>query len=124
MTAGDKLEVRGSFFQRTFGFVLLLCGVGLASGCVRDVTEDDCQSLAKHLHEVWTADAKFPEKGSPSAEKAVAVIKGEGDKLEQSVFGACKRDYMGKPKASGEFSCLSRAKTYADVQACATIPVH
>lgn len=128
MQVGDKLDVRGSIFQGTFGFVLLLCGFGMSAlsnaGCVRDVTEDDCKSLAKHLHEVWTSDAKFPEKASPSAEKATAVIKGEGDKLEQSVFNACKRDYVGKPKASGEFSCLSRTKTYAEVQACATIPVH
>lgn len=128
MQTEDKLDVRGNQFRGTFGFVLLLCGFGMSAlsmaGCVRDVTEDDCKSLSKHLHEVWSAEAKFPEKAGPSAEKAIAVIKGEGDKLEQNHFSACKRDYMGKPKASGEFSCLSRSKTYADVQACATIPVH
>jgi hypothetical protein len=126
MTRGDERDVRERNFRRTF--VLLLSGFVLSSflstGCVRDVTEDDCTSLAKHLHEVWTSDAKFPEKPGPSAERAVAVIKSEGDKLEQTFFNACKRDYVGKPKASGEFSCLSRAKTYAEVQTCATIPVH
>lgn len=122
----DERHVRERHFRRTF--VLLLCGFVpfslLSAGCVRDVTEDDCKALSKHLHDVWTSDAKFPEKAGASAEKAVAVIKGEGDKLEQNVLSACKRDYMGKPKASGEFSCLSRSRTYAEVQTCATIPVH
>mgnify|MGYP001416140539 CR=1 FL=1 len=71
---------------------------------------------------IRTAEAKFPQSASPSAEKATALIKSEGIKLEESVFATCKRDFMGKPKASGEFSCLSRANTYADVQACATMP--
>lgn len=123
MESEDKRGARRMQVQCALGFVLLLCGF-VSSACVRDVTEDDCQSLAKHLHEVWSADAKFPEKAGPSSEKAVAVIRSEGDKLEQSVFIACKRDYKGKPKASGEFSCLSRAKTYAEVQTCATIPAH
>jgi len=117
MGGGDKLVRLAS------GFVLLLCGFVLA-GCVRNVTEDDCKALGAHLHEVWTTEAKFPEKAGPSAEKAVAVIKSEGSKLEESVIATCKRDYLGKPKASGEFSCLSRARTYAEVQTCATIPVH
>jgi hypothetical protein len=107
----------------TLGFVLLLGGF-VVPGCVRDVTEDDCRALATHLHEIWTAEAKFPEKPGSSAEKAVAVIKSEGAKLEASVTVVCKREYVGQPKASGEFSCLSNAKTYAAVQACATIPEH
>ncbi len=123
MTRGDKLDAGAKHSRWSVGFVLLLCAC-LTPACVRDVTEDDCKELAKHLHEVWTSDAKFPEKSSPSAEKAVAVIKSEGGKLEEAAFASCKREYMGKPKASGEFSCLSRAKTYAEVQACATIPVH
>jgi hypothetical protein len=104
-------------------FVLLLGGFVL-SGCVRDVTENDCRSLGTHLRDIWTAEAKYPEKAGSSAEKAVAVIKSEGAKLEESVITTCKKDYLGKPRASGEFSCLSSAKTYAEVQACATIPVH
>jgi hypothetical protein len=123
MIAGDKLGDRRLTPRHTLGFVLLLATFVLA-GCVRDVTENDCRSLAAHLREVWTAEAKFPDKAGPSAEKAVAVIKSEGAKLEESVVVTCKRDYMGKPRASGEFSCLSQAKTYAEVQACATIPEH
>lgn len=123
MGGGDKRKVQTARARLALGFVLLLVGF-VVPGCVRDVSEDDCKSLASHLHDIWTAEAKFPEKDSSAAEKAVAVIKSEGDKLEQSVFASCKRDYVGKPKASGEFSCLSRAKTYAEVQACATIPVH
>lgn len=123
MARGDKLDTGSKLSRWSVGFVLLLCAF-VTPACVRDVSEDDCKALAKHLHEVWTSDAKFPEKSSPSAEKAVAVIKSEGGKLEESVIATCKREYLGKPKASGEFSCLSRAKTYAEVQACATIPVH
>jgi hypothetical protein len=123
MGGGDKLGERRPTPRRTLGFVLLLV-VFVMPGCIRDVTEDDCRALATHLREVWTAEAKFPQSASPSAEKAVAVIKSEGAKLEESVFGTCKREYVGKPRASGEFSCLSRAKTYAEVQTCATIPEH
>lgn len=123
MRGRDKLGEQRRFFATAPGFVLLI-GVFVGSACVRDVTEEDCRSLGAHLREIWTAEAKFPQTATPSAEKAVAVIKSEGAKLEESVIATCKRDYMGKPKASGEFSCLSRAKTYADVQACATIPEH
>ena len=123
MFGGDKPGVQPSRTRLASGFVLFLFGF-VVPGCVRDVSEDDCRALGKHLHDIWTEEAKFPEKPGASAEKAVAVIRNEGDKLEQSVVASCKRDYLGKPKASGEFSCLSRAKTYADVQTCATIPVH
>jgi hypothetical protein len=123
MGGGDKLGDRRPTPRQSLGFVLLL-GTFVLPSCVRDVTENDCRSLATHLRDVWTAEAKFPEKAGPSAEKAVAVIKSEGAKLEESVMVTCKRDYVGKPRASGEFSCLSQAKTYAEVQACATIPEH
>ncbi|HRI72545.1 MAG TPA: hypothetical protein PK156_50260 [Polyangium sp.] len=123
MGGGDKLRERPLSTRLALGFVVLLIGF-VVPGCVRDVSEDDCRALGKHLHDIWTEEAKFPEKPSASAERAVAVIRNEGDKLEQSVIASCKRDHLGKPKASGEFSCLSRAKTYADVQTCATIPVH
>ncbi len=123
MGGGDKLGEHRHMPRCWLGFVLLLCAFVL-SGCIRDVTENDCRALATHLRDVWTAEAKFPEKASPSAEKAVAVIKSEGAKLEESVMVTCKRDYVGKPRASGEFSCLSQAKSYAEVQACATIPAH
>lgn len=123
MGGGDKLGGQSVVIRLALGFVLLLGGFVLP-GCVRDVTEEDCRLLGAHLREIWTAEAKFPEKAGPSAEKAVAVIKSEGAKLEESVIATCKKDYLGKPKASGEFSCLSRARTYAEVQTCATIPVH
>jgi hypothetical protein len=120
---GDKRsELRGTV-ELAAVFVLLL-GVFAGTGCVRDVSEDDCKSLGAHLRDIWTTEAKFPQSAGSSAEKAVAVIKSEGAKLEESVITTCKREYMGKPKASGEFSCLSRAKTYAEVQTCATIPEH
>ncbi len=125
MGGWDKLGEDRPTPRCTLGFVLIILqGAFVLSGCVRDVTESDCRSLATHVHDVWTAEAKFPEKAGPSAEKAVAVIKSEGAKLEESLMVTCKRDYVGKPRASGEFSCLSQAKTFAEVQACATIPAH
>jgi hypothetical protein len=95
-----------------------------AGGCARSVTEDDCKEVGAHLRALWTAEAKFPETGGSSAEKAVAVIKSEGQALETSFIDDCKKDFVGKPRASGEFSCLSHAKTLADVKTCATIPAH
>jgi hypothetical protein len=123
MEEEDKLGASRPTPRPTLGFVLLFV-LFVVPGCVRDVSENDCRSLAAHVHDVWTADAKFPEKAGSSAEKAVAVIKSEGAKLEESVVVTCKRDYMGKPRASGEFSCLLQAKSYAEVQSCATIPLH
>ena len=104
--------------------LVFLVLAGLATGCARDVTEADCKAVGGHLHELWTAEAKYPEAASPSAEKAVAVVKSEGQRLEESFIADCKRDLVGKPRASGEFSCLSHAKTLADVRTCATIPAH
>ncbi|MDC3958279.1 hypothetical protein [Polyangium jinanense] len=102
-------------------FFVLAC---LATGCARNVTENDCKAVGEHLRVLWTAEAKYPEAASPSAEKAVAVVKSEGQRLEESFVTDCKRDLVGKPRASGEFSCLSHAKTLADVRTCATIPAH
>ena len=102
----------------------LLCTNVFATGCARSVSEDDCKEVGAHMRALWTAEAKFPETASPSADKAAAVIKSEGTTLEESVIADCKKDLLGKPKASGEFSCLSHAKTLADVHTCATIPAH
>ncbi len=121
MSDEDKLSEHAG---RVAGFVLVVFCAFVGTNCVRDVTEDECRSLGAHVREVWTSEAKFPENAGASAEKAVGVIKSEGQKLEESVVAACKREYLGKPKASGEFSCLSRTRTFAEVQTCATIPVH
>lgn len=121
MVGFDKRSNDGQRVTVVAGLSLLM--VFVVPSCSRNVAEEDCRSLGVHLRAIWMAEAKFPPSASTSAEKATALIKSEGIKLEESVFASCKRDFMGKPKASGEFSCLSRANTYADVQACATMPV-
>jgi hypothetical protein len=79
VTGGD----RGGFRHALVGAWSLLALLVLVAGagCVRDVVDEDCKELGRHLHEVWTAEAKFPATASPSAEKAVAVIKSEGAEL-------------------------------------------
>ncbi len=98
--------------------------VAAASGCARDVTEADCKEVGAHLHEVWTAEAKFPQTGGGSADKAVAVIRSKGSELEETWTAQCRKELIGTPRATGEFSCMLHAKTLADVKACATIPEH
>jgi hypothetical protein len=95
-----------------------------ASGCARDVTEDDCKEVGAHLREVWTAEAKFPQTASGSADKAVSVIKSKGSELEETWTAQCRKELIGTPRASGEFSCMLHTKTLADVKTCATIPEH
>ena len=96
----------------------------LLFGCTGSVTEADCKEVGEHLREIWTAEAKFPDTPGPSTEKAIAVIKSEASTIEQSFVTDCKKQLLGKPRSSSEFSCLSHAKTLADVRACATIPEH
>lgn len=61
MGGGDKLGEYRPTPRHTLGFVLIL-GAFVLPGCVRDVTESDCRSLATHVHDVWTAEAKFPRR--------------------------------------------------------------
>jgi len=103
---------------------LLWCMFVLAGGCARTVTDEDCKEVGAHLHALWSAEARFPESASPSAEKGASVIKSEGTKLEESFVTDCKKELLGKPKATGEFSCLAHAKTLAEVRTCAEIPAH
>jgi hypothetical protein len=89
------------------------------AGCAREVTEDDCKAVAAHLHAIWTSEAKFPAAGGPAAEKAMGVVRSEGGELEASFNQQCRKDLLGKPRASGEISCLMHAKTIAEVRTCA-----
>jgi len=122
----ERSQTTGTGFARVIArwVPVGLLFIVTAASCARDVTEEDCRQVGEHLREVWTAEAKFPQTGGASADKAVAVIKSQGSALEESWKTQCRKELIGTPRASGEFSCMLHAKTLADVKACATIPEH
>lgn len=101
--------------------VLVACGLAgaLAAGCGKKVSEADCQKVADHLGEVWAAEAKKEETDGPGKEKAVDVIRQEGERLPRDWMEECKRDLVGKRVEGKELDCLLATKTLADIQRCA-----
>ncbi len=97
------------------------CGLlgALAAGCGRKVTEPDCRKVADHLGEVWAAEAKKEETDGPGKEKAVDVIRQEGERLARDWMEECKKDLVGKRVESKELDCLLATRTMADIQKCA-----
>jgi hypothetical protein len=97
---------------------LVACGLA-AAGCGRKVAEADCRKVADHLGEVWTAEAKKEETDGPGREKAVDVIRQEGERLTREWMDECKKDLVGKRVEPKELDCLLATKTMADIQRCA-----
>ncbi len=89
------------------------------TGCGRKVNDADCRKIADHLGEVWTAEAKSEETDGPGKEKAVDVIRQEGDRFTRDWMEGCKRDLVGKRVEEKDLGCLLGTKTMADVQKCA-----
>jgi hypothetical protein len=100
---------------------LVACGLLglLVAGCGRKVSEADCRKVAEHLGEVWTAEAKKEETDGPGKEKAVDVIRQEGERLSRDWMDECKKDLVGKRVESKELDCLLATKTMAEIQKCA-----
>ena len=97
-----------------------VCGLVVATaGCARTVTVDDCAHVKDNMREAWTAEAKkaAPADG-PTAEKAAAVVKAEGEKLANDWMGECKKELMGRRVEPKEMDCLLGAKTLGDISKC------
>jgi hypothetical protein len=89
------------------------------AGCGRKVNDADCRKIADHLGEVWTTEAKTEETEGPGKEKAVDVIRQEGDRFTRDWIEGCKKDLVGKRVDEKDLTCLLATKTMADVQKCA-----
>lgn len=100
---------------------LVACGIlgVLAAGCGRKVNETDCRKVADHLGNVWNAEAKKEEIDGPGKEKAVEVIRLEGDRLSREWMEECKKELVGKRVEARELDCLLATKSMADIQKCA-----
>jgi hypothetical protein len=99
--------------------VVLACA---ALGCGKTVTEEDCKKIAVKMHDVWVAEAKnAAPKDGPGSEKAAAVIKGEGDKLDAEWAAECKKELLGRRVDSREITCIFGAKTIAEINKCAEL---
>lgn len=100
---------------------LAACGLAsvLAAGCGRKVSEADCQKVADHLGEVWSAEAKKEATDGPGRDKASDVIRQEGERLTRDWMDECKKDLVGKRVEAKELECLLAAGTMADIQKCA-----
>ncbi len=89
------------------------------AGCGRKVNDADCRKIADHLGEVWTTEAKAEETDGPGKEKAVDVIRQEGDRFTRDWIEGCKKDLVGKRVDEKDLTCLLATKSMADVQKCA-----
>src|SRR4051812_5433372 len=76
------------------------------TGCGRKVNDADCRKIADHLGEVWTAEAKSDETEGPGKEKAVDVIRQEGEHFTRDWIEGCKRDLVGKRVEEKDLTCL------------------
>ncbi|MEZ4296249.1 MAG: hypothetical protein R3B70_14855 [Polyangiaceae bacterium] len=95
----------------------LLLALG-AAGCGRKISEADCRKVSDHLGEVWAAEAKKEETDGPGRDKAMDVIRLEGDRLTREWMDECKKDLVGKRVEDKELTCLLATKTMADIQKC------
>src|SRR5262245_15727061 len=83
----------------------------LLSGCGRTLTEEDCKKIDAQVREVWQAESKKAAAAAQvKSEKATAVIRTEGDKLESDWMSECKKDLVGKRVDPKELDCLFSAK--------------
>jgi hypothetical protein len=105
----------------SFRATLVACGLlgALACGCGRKVSEADCRKVAEHLGEVWNAEAKKEETDGPGKEKAVEVIRQEGERLTRDWMDECKKELVGKRVEAKELDCLLATKTMVEIQRCA-----
>ena len=93
----------------------------VAAGCDRTVTKDDCDRVGTHMRKVWDAEARSTApQGEPAIDKAVTVIKAEGDRMSRDWTEQCKKELEGQRVDPRELECLFGAYTIAAIQECGT----
>jgi hypothetical protein len=99
----------------------LPCLVLFAGGCDRTVSKDDCDAVGAHMRKVWDAEARAaaPSEGAVQ-EKAVSVIRSEGDRMSRDWTDQCKKELQGQRVDERELECLLAAPTIAAIQECGT----
>lgn len=91
------------------------------AACDRTVKKDDCERVGTHMRKVWDGEARgAAPKDEPANDKAVAVIKSEGDRMSRDWTEQCKKELEGQRVDDGELECLLAAQTIAAVQECGT----
>lgn len=99
----------------------LAAASALAAGCDRTLTKDDCDRVGAHMRKVWDAEARAVAPGGEAAhDKAVSVIRSEGDRMSRDWTDQCKKELEGQRVDDGEIDCLLAAPTLAAIQECGT----
>ena len=98
-----------------------LAGLFFVIGCDRTVTKEDCDRVGTHMRKVWDAEARASAPvGEPANEKAVSVIRSEGDRMSREWTDQCKKELEGQRVDARELECLLAAQTLASIQECGT----
>lgn len=100
-----------------FGGLLLLCAAALGCGG-KSLEEEDCRLVGNALRDAWRAEVRNAPKAGPSNDKGAGVAMSEGDKVVNEWLTEC-RALRGTQVSSEELSCLQRAKSLAEMRACA-----
>jgi hypothetical protein len=110
-------------FTRGAGLLGALAGglLLLGGGCDRTVGKDDCEKVGAHMRKVWDAEARAAAPvGEPANEKAVSVIRSEGERMSREWTDQCKKELEGQRVDDREIDCLLGAPTIAAIQECGT----
>src|SRR5687768_13833175 len=73
----------------------MLLGLPLLVGaaCDRTVGKEDCDRVGAHMRKVWDAEARAAAPvGEPANEKAVSVIRSEGERMSREWTDQCKKE--------------------------------
>ena len=86
------------------------------------MTQSDCERLGNHMREVWDTDVKAtaPAGEGKVSDLAEVVLKNHREKIGSEWMNQCRRELEGRRVDDREIECIMKAKTIADVQACAT----
>ena len=97
---------------------LVVAALALAA-CGRTVSEDDCKRIGDNLESVWMAESKKIAPGEGAAvDKANAVIKSEGEKVQADWAAQCKKELIGRRVDPKEVECLESAKSIDAINKC------
>ncbi len=92
-------------------------------GCGRTMSQADCEKIGNHMREVWDTDVKASAPSMPDGtaqDLAQLVIKNHRERIGSEWMNQCRRELEGRHVDEKELDCIMKAKTIADVQACAT----
>ena len=97
----------------------MVLAVLAATACGRTVNEDDCKRIGDNLETVWVAESKkiAPAEGA-AVDKANAVIKTEGDKVQADWAAQCKKELIGRRVDPKEVECLESATSIDAINKC------